>query len=304
MPINSIAYNEKLTEELDRALTQRSVTGILADNALATKFVGAKTVLIPDVTMQGLGDYNRDTGFSQGSIAVTHNTYTLSQDRGRSFQIDAEEADESGVSDLIGKVAGEFLRTQVIPEMDAYVLSTIGRRAMGDAQTIVGDPATESYSMLMDAIHKVQDAAGFDEELVAFVNSDFWEKLQLCPEIQRVMVVSEMHRGDLVTNVASINGVPIIPVMNNRMKTYFYFKTGAAGANAEGGFEPDESSHDISFIVMPKRAAALVKKTEKTRIFSPAENQNADAWKMDYRVYYDLFIKERYMPTIYTSIVD
>ena len=303
MSVNSIAYNQKLTEELDRALTQRSATGILEDNALAAKFVGAKTVLIPDMTMQGLGNYNRDNGFSRGAVTVTNNTYTLSMDRGRSFQIDAEEADESGVSDLIGKVAGEFLRTQVIPEMDSYVLSTLGRRAMGKGQTIVGDPATESYSMLMDAIHKVQDAAGFDEELVAFVNSDFWEKLQLCPEIQRVMVVSEMHRGDLVTNVASINGVPIIPVMNNRMKTLFFFNSGADGSNA-GGFEPDESAHDISFIVMPKRAASLVKKTEKTRIFSPAENQNADAWKMDYRVYYDLFIKERYMPTIYTHIVD
>ncbi len=303
MPINSIAYNEKLTEELDRALTQRSVTGILADNALATKFVGAKTVLIPDVTMQGLGDYNRDTGFSQGSIAVTHNTYTLSQDRGRSFQIDAEEADESGVSDLIGKVAGEFLRTQVIPEMDAYVLSKLGRLAQSESQTVIGNIASEGYTLLTNAIHKVQDAAGFDEELVAFVSSDFWENLQLSPEIQRVMVTNDVNRGDFVTRVASVNGVPIIPVMNNRMKTYFDFKNGVVGGTeSEGGFAPSEVAESIHFIVMPKRAAALVKKTEKTRVFSPAENQNADAWKMDYRVYYDLFIKVNYANTIYAYI--
>ncbi len=302
MPINSIAYNEKLTEELDRALVQRSVTGFLADNTLSAKFVGAKTVLIPDVTMQGLGDYDRESGFVRGAVTVANTPYTLSKDRGRSFQIDAEDADESGVSDLIGKVSGEFLRTCVIPEMDAYVLSKLGGLAATEQNTVTGDPADSAYSMLMDAIHRVQAAAGYDEELVAFASGDFWEALQMSTEIQRVLTMSDFTRGEITTQVASVNGVPVIPVVNSRMMSAYTFHDGVSEGAQNGGFSPEENAKHIGLIVMPKRAASLVKKTEKTRIFSPAENQNADAWKMDYRVYYDVFVKDSYKPAIYAYI--
>ncbi len=302
MPINSIAYNEKLTEELDRALVQRSVTGFLADNALRAKFVGAKTVLIPDVTMQGLGDYDRESGFVQGAVTVANTPYTLSKDRGRSFQIDAEEADESGVSDLIGKVSGEFLRACVIPEMDAYVLSKLGGLAATEGHTVTGTPANGAYAMLMDAIHSVQACVGYDEELVAFANSDFWEALQTSPELQRMLVMSDFARGEVNTQVATVNGVPIIPVVNSRMMSAYNFHDGVSGGSEAGGFSPAANAKQIGLIVMPKRAASLVKKTEKTRIFSPAENQTADAWKMDYRVYYDVFVKDSYKPSVYAYI--
>ncbi len=302
MPINSIAYNEKLTEELDRALVQRSVTGFLADNALRAKFVGAKTVLIPDVTMQGLGDYDRESGFVQGAVTVANTPYTLSKDRGRSFQIDAEEADESGVSDLIGKVSGEFLRACVIPEMDAYVLSKLGGLAATEGHTVTGTPANGAYAMLMDAIHSVQACVGYDEELVAFANSDFWEALQTSDELQRMLVMSDFARGEVNTQVATVNGVPIIPVVNSRMMSAYNFHDGVSGGAEAGGFSPASNAKQIGLIVMPKRAASLVKKTEKTRIFSPAENQTADAWKMDYRVYYDVFVKDSYKPSVYAYI--
>ena len=42
---------------------------------------------------------------------------------------------------------------------------------------------------------------------------------------------------------------------------------------------------------MPKRACSLVKKSETLRTFSPEQNIKADAWKFDYRLYYDIFMK-------------
>ena len=43
----------------------------------------------------------------------------------------------------------------------------------------------------------------------------------------------------------------------------------------------------------------VVKKTEKVRIFEPDKNLRADAWKFDYRLYYDLFVKKSLQDTIY-----
>lgn len=104
MAINTIALASKMTGELDKAVVQKSTTGFLADNVMKSKFVGAKTVLIPDVEFSGLGDYDRDTGFVRGSITVANTSYTMGQDRARSFQLDREDNDESGVSNLAGQV--------------------------------------------------------------------------------------------------------------------------------------------------------------------------------------------------------
>lgn len=174
MAINTIALASKMTGELDKAVVQKSTTGFLADNVMKSKFVGAKTVLIPDVEFSGLGDYDRDTGFVRGSITVANTSYTMGQDRARSFQLDREDNDESGVSNLAGQVMGEFIRTEVVPEMDAYCLSKLGGYAATQSQTVTlasGKTLNDSvYSLFISAVDKAQEAVGFDEELVCFVN--------------------------------------------------------------------------------------------------------------------------------------
>ena len=67
----------------------------------------------------------------------------------------------------------------------------------------------------------------------------------------------------------------------------------------DGGFAPAEDAQNIGLLVMPKRAASLVKKTEKVRVFEPDRNPGADAWKLDYRLYYDLFVRNSMADSIY-----
>lgn len=50
---------------------------------------------------------------------------------------------------------------------------------------------------------------------------------------------------------------------------------------------------------MPKKAASLVRKSENIRTFSPEQNPNADAYKFDYRLYYDVFVKSSYLSGIW-----
>lgn len=134
--INSLEFQSKLTGELDKALVQEAQTSFFADNNLRSKFVGARTVLIPDVDMQGLGNYDRDDGFVTGALTVSSESYTMAMDRGRSFQLDREDNDETGIANLAGQVLGEFVRTKVVPEMDAYVLSKLATLATTNSQTV------------------------------------------------------------------------------------------------------------------------------------------------------------------------
>lgn len=296
MSINSIENATRYSTELDKMFSQKSATGFFADNALATKFVGAKTVIIPDVDFQGLADYDRNTGFTKGAITVSNTSYTMKMDRARSLQIDREDMDETGIANLAGKILGEYVRTKVVPECDAYVLSKLAGLAVTRSNTIEGD-ATKPFEALCNLINEVQSVAGYDEELVAFVDSYMFAALQNSSEISKMLTITDFKQGDINLKVKSINGVAIIPVVSERMKTAYTFDN-----SVKGGFIPADNSHEIYMLVLPKSAAHLVKKTENMRIFTPEQNIDADAYKFDYRIYYDVFVNKNNLDTIWAWV--
>lgn len=293
MSINSIENATRYSNELDKMFLQKSATGFFADNALATKFVGAKTVIIPDVDFQGLADYDRETGFTKGAITVSNTSYTMAMDRARSLQIDREDMDETGVANLAGKILGEYVRTKVVPECDAYVLSKLGGLAVTRSNTINGD-VKKPFEALCKLINEVQSQVGYDEELVAFVDGYMFAQLQNSDEVSKMITVSDFKQGEISLKVKSINGVAIIPVVSERMKTAYTF-----GAN---GFTPAEKSREIYMLVTPKSGAHLVKKTENMRIFTPEQNIDADAYKFDYRIYYDVFVNKSGLDAIWAWV--
>ena len=177
------SWHSKLSGELDKMIVAKAATGFFGDGGFGAKFQGAKTVLIDDVTMSGLGDYDRETGFPKGTVTIGQTPYTLEMERGTTFTIDRLDAEESGIENLPGKLggrAGEFVRTQVIPEVDAYAISKLYKIAVNDQRSnLVGVGTTlenNSVKILTDAINKVADAYGEEEDLIAFCNFDFHAK--------------------------------------------------------------------------------------------------------------------------------
>lgn len=296
MPVNSLENAKRYSDELDKMFAQKSATGFFADNALATKFVGAKTVIIPDINFQGLADYDRDTGFTRGAITVSNTSYTMAMDRARSLQIDREDMDETGIASLAGKILGEYVRTKVVPECDAYVLSKLAGLAATRDNTIDGD-VTKPFEALSNLINEVRTNVGFDEDLVAFLDSRIYAALMNSGEISRMITVSDFKQGDVNIRVQSLNGVAIIPVVSERMKTAYTFNNTTAG-----GFTPASGAKSVYMLVCPKSGAHLVKKTEQMRIFTPEQNVDADAYKFDYRIYYDVFVNKSGLDSIWAWI--
>lgn len=301
--VNTIALSVAMADELDKALVEGSVTGMLADgDRLKAQFMGNGIVVVKDIDMQALGDYDRDTGFAAGAITISHTPYQLTQDRSRTFQIDSQDADESGIGNIAGVVMKEFVRTKVVPEFDAYVLSKI----VGIANTnnhvtnVTGTwPINTTLAQITTTINNVQTAAGYDEELVCFVDSGVFAALQTTTEISRSLDISDFKKGDINTKVFSYNGVQIHPVPAARMKSAYTFYDGKSSGQTNGGFVPASGAKDVKIIVLPKRAVNVVRKHEKTRIFAPDKNLTADAWKLDYRLYYDVLGKKSYKDTVY-----
>lgn len=298
MALNEISYASKYAAELDKVVTQNSVTGFFADNAMTAKFVGAQTVLIPSMDFVGLGDYDRDNGFPQGKVTVSHESYKLMNDRGRELQLDRMDMDETGVANLAGTTLKEYVRTMVIPEMDAYNLSKLAGVAADKGHEKAFTAATV-YKTFTELENGIQGTAGFGEDLVCFVDPIAYSALMNSSELAHSITVSDFKQGDINLKVKTLNGVAIIPVAGDRMKTVFEFNE---GVNAEaGGYTVGSGAKNLNMLMLPKSAASLVKKTEKLRVFTPEQNQDADAYLFQYRVYYDIFVKKSRLEHIYSA---
>ena len=304
MAINSLETAKRYTDELDKAIVQQAVTGFFADNIFTVKFAGAKTVIMPDISFVGLADYNRDSGFSLSGTTIGNTSYTLSKDRGRKLQIDREDMDETGVANLAGQVLKEYIRTQVVPEMDAYVLSKLAKVA-SDKSHKTTYTAAKAVSQLATAINNVQSRVGYEEELVAFCDPTFYAQLMNSTEFSRNIVVSDFAKGGLNTRIKFFNGVALIPVTEDRMREEYEFKAGTAAtasAAATGGFAAKTNTGYTRALVISKKGASLVKKTETLRIFTPEQNIDADAYAFNYRLYYDVFVKKSKLDGIETIV--
>jgi hypothetical protein len=233
-------------------------------------------------------------------VTVSNTPFTLTQDRGRSFMLDAQDEDEAGAANLAGQVLGEFVRTRVVPEVDAYCLSKLAKLAVDNAQVVpLGDGETVEnnvFALLQRLISNVRDTVGYDEELVAFVDPTVYDALMATPEFARLIRMDEFAKGGIHTRVQYIDNVAILPVPSARMKTAYTYHD---GVDDDGGFSPADEAASIGALVMSKKSASLIRKTEKLRTFSPDQNQKADAYKFDYRLYYDLLVKKSQQGGIY-----
>ncbi len=281
---NTIQHASKYANELDKMIVQESKTGFLADGKFKARFTGAKTVNMPQIDFDGLGDYSRKDGYSKGGTNFTYTAYELNQERSKQLIIDAQDADEMGVSSLVGKMVGEYTRTKVNPEIDAYVLSKLYNVANEKNHVDTYD-STAVVETMLECINKAEAASGYtNEKMVAFVDPVMYAALMTSDKLQHSITVNEFEQGAVNVKVKELNGCAIIPVAADRMRTEYSFNDTGFAASADAGY--------IKAIVMPKGAASLVKKVDKVDIYTPDMVQDMDAYKINFRLYYDLFVTE------------
>lgn len=292
MAINTLQYSQQFQTVLDAQMLASATSAFMEANAGQVKYDGGDTVHIPEISMQGLAKYDRDEGFNQGSVTLKFNPYKMTQDRGRTFQLDSMDVNETNFVATAGTVMGEFQRTQVIPEIDSYRYSKIAALATAENKVTTGfTPAAATILEKLEAeITDIQDVVGEDEGLIVVMSTKLRTILNNADKFNRYLNVAEFKNGSVNTTVKSFNDIPILGVPSARMKTAYVFNDGKTANQQAGGFKADTAAKDINWIIMPQRAPIAVSKTDKVRVFSPDINQKADAWKIDYRKYHDLWI--------------
>lgn len=117
---NAITLAQQFVPLLDETYQLASLTADLDGNAdLVRQGANANELIIPMLSMQGLGDYSRNDGYVKGDVTLTNETVKCNFDRGRMFTVDTmDNLETAGIA--FGQLAGEFIRTKVAPEEDAF----------------------------------------------------------------------------------------------------------------------------------------------------------------------------------------
>ncbi len=303
MSINTMEYATIFMQELDSQLVEGSTTGWMEANAGQVQYNGGAEVKIPQMDMNGLGDYDRDGGFVKGSVTVSYETKSMTQDRGRTFQLDAMDVNETNFAAVAGNVMGEFQRTKVIPEVDAYRYAKLFE--MADAADAVKEYTPDSDTLLtnlMADITEIRDIVGDGVEVVVAMSAKVAGLLDMAKGGNGVIQSGVFQQGAVELKVREIDNCPVIRVPSARFKTEYTFQDGVSTGETDGGFVATEGALDMNWLVAVKHVPIAVSKTDVTRIFDPMTNQNANAWKIDYRKYHDLWVMDNGLEGILVNV--
>ena len=303
MAINTLEMAKIFQQELDKQMLTAGTSGWMEANASNVKYNGGDTVRMPSISTTGLAKYDRDNGFNQGAVTLAYKDYTLTQDRGRTFHLDSMDVDESNFIASAGNVMGEFQRLQVAPEIDAYRYSRIASLAKGASHEAAAFTPTKDNILgkLDEEITKLQDIIGEDEPLVLIMATPVRTIPNGAKDVTRYLDVADFKAGTINTKVRTYNEIPILSVPSARMKTAYVFNDGKSSGQEAGGFKADTGAKSINWILMARRAPIAISKTDKVRIFSPDTNQKADAWKLDYRKFHDLWIPSNKLAGVWVN---
>ena len=291
--MNAIQTITKYLPLLDQVYAVASVSAILdTPNALVRETADAKTVLIAQTSMSGLGDYSRADGFVSGDLTLTWKPYTFEYDRGRTFQIDAmDDMETMGLA--FGSLAGEFVRVKVTPEIDAIRFAKYATNAGTTVsatltnKTTVSAIATAEVDLEEKEVSLANCVLFMTPTVYGYVKDD-------TDHFQRTLVPSENPNR----NFGSFDEMPIAKVPQSRFYTAVDTLSGKDG-EAAGGFVKAEGAKDINFMIIDRASVIQLIKHGKIRVFDPDTNQSADAYKVDYRIYHDAWVLDNKKNGIY-----
>lgn len=269
MSANNIKLFAKYLPLLDEVYKLASLTADL-DGApeLVQQGANANELIIPKIQMDGLADYSRNSGYVDGDVTLENETVKCNFDRGRMFTVDTlDDAETAGIA--FGRLAGEFIRTKVVPELDAFRFACYA--------------GIEGISTASGAITTGEQAISEIRAATTKMNDDE------VPYEQRLLYVTPIIKG-LIDDLDTTKSKEvmkkfdkIIEVPQSRFYTAIEQKDGKSEGETGGGYAKAAGAADINFMIVHKAAVIQFTKHLNNKVISPEENQSSDGWKFGYR---------------------
>lgn len=278
---NNIQAAKKYLPVLDEIYKLNSLTAVLDGNPeLVREGANAGELLIAKLSMQGLADYNRNTGYVDGDVTLEWETIKADYDRGRMFSVD--NVDNQDSADMaFGQLADEFIRTKVTPELDATRFAKYAQTSgVGKASGALDDGA-KVIAAIRKAVTTMDEAEVPAEGRILFIT----------PTLKGLIDDLDTNKSREVLNkFAEIKEVP-----QSRFFTQITLTPNAAG----GYTKTATTGKDINFMIVHPTATVQFPKHVAPKVVTPEQNQNADAYKFGYRIVGVAKVKENKVSGIY-----
>lgn len=291
---NNIQLVQKMLPLLDEVYKKAARSaGLEAPAEFVRESADANSVKIAKMALVGLGNYSKANGFPDGDVSLTWEIHQFTNDRGRRFSIDRMDNIES-FSLTAARLVGEEMRTEIVPEVDAYRFAKIASKA--GINTASADLTAATTKAALDtAIVTLQEKEVDDDRLVIFMTPTIAQNLS-------DNIVRTTLNGDKNVNnvIETYNGIQIVRVPQTRFYSEITLNAGAT--TSAGGYAKGTNGVNINFIVMDRGACYNVTKLNIAKVFTPDENQSKDAWQFDFRLYHDTFILDNKVSGIYAHL--
>ena len=285
---NTIALAKNYTSILDEVYCNASVTADLtSDNTMVRAGANANEIIYPQISVSGLGDYSRNSGYTDGSVNLEWKTAKFNYDRGTKISVDVMDNEES--RDIAFTMAGaELMRTKVAPEADAFVFATLaGTAGISKATPATYADATEFLAALIEAKNKMDEDEVPEEGRILYATPTL---------MNGVMALDTTKSREILNSFTVKKKVP-----QSRFYTAIDLLDGKSPSEEAGHYKKATEGKDINFMIVHKPAVIKFDKHTVSDIIPASANPSADADIAKYRTYGIVSVYQNKVAVIYMS---
>ena len=285
---NTIALAKNYTSILDEVYCNASVTADLtSDNTMVRAGANANEIIYPQISVTGLGDYSRNSGYTDGSVNLEWITSKFNYDRGTKISVDVMDNEES--RDIAFTMAGsELMRTKVAPEADAFVFATLaGIEGISKATPATYADATEFLNALIVAKNKMDEDEVPEEGRILYATPTL---------MNGVMALDTTKSREILNSFTVKKKVP-----QSRFYTAIDLLDGKSPGEEAGHYKKATEGKDINFMIVHKPAVIKFDKHTVSDIIPASANPSADADIAKYRKYGIVDVFKNKVAGIYLS---
>lgn len=318
MPNTIELFKKNAPELLDKIYKAESTTSDFDINgALVQAGKNANEIIVPVLDMDGLGDFDRNSGYIDGDVSLTNETKKFNYERGRRLKTDAIDNEETG-GVILGNLSAEFLRTKVIPEVDAVRYATyasIPNISKSEATYDTGEAVYKAIAkawdgMTNDEVPEENRYLRITSTLLGLIRDmDTYKSKELLNKFAGIKTVPQTRFQTAIELLSGKDGdgerkggfkkvaaeYELSTDTSVQTGKTYYTKSGENySAVAEPTGNPSTSSYyektveeskDINFMIIHKPALLQYTKHNKMKLFTPDQDQSGDDYKWLYRLY-------------------
>ena len=268
---NTIALAKNYTSLLDEVYQNASVTSDLtSDGTMSKAGANANEIVYPQISVTGLGDYDRNSGYTTGAVKLEWKTVAFNYDRGTKISVDVMDDEES--RNLAFGMAGATLqREKVAPEADAFTFATLAGLENISKATGELTGAEAILAALLEAKSKMDEDQVPGEQRYLYATPTL---------LNSVMALDTTKSREILGTFAKKIAVP-----QARFYTAIELLDGKTAGEELGHYKKSDTGADINFMIIHKPAIIKFDKHIASNIIPAEMNADADADICKYRKY-------------------